>query len=236
MSQAGVIDNYSCYVRNANTVNTETSLYLEEGSGRQDLERYISNKYLQVHGAHINEYLPILAGVQAGGELAGAFGLRPGQYRPMFLEQYLDAPIEQQVASITKQPVDRCALMEIGNLAITRTGYGPLVMVLLSMSLAEAGYEWMVFTVTEQVERLMKCLGFEPHYLVSADPDRLDGDQLLWGSYYQNNPRVMVGSLKTVSEIIARDSRLSNIAVQQRENIADIASSLRDYRRLGEID
>ena len=46
----------------------------------------------------------------------------------------------------------------------------------------------------------------------------------------------MVGSLKIASDIIARDSRLSNIAVQQRENITDIASSLRDYRRLVEID
>ena len=114
--------------------------------------------------------------------------------------------------------------------------HGPLMMVMLAMSLAEAGYEWMVFTVTEQVERLMKRLGFEPQYLVSANPDRLEGDQSLWGSYYENNPRVMVGSLKTASEIIARDRRFSHIANQQRKNIMNISCSLRDYSRLVKVD
>ncbi len=236
MSQPGVINSHNCNMRDGYVSNAGISLYVEGCSGRQELERYVSRKYLQVHNAHVNEYLPILVGIHDGSELVGVFGLRPGRYRPMFLEQYLDGPIEQQVASISKQPVDRSALMEIGNLAITRKGYGPLAMVLMAMSLAEADYEWMVFTVTEQVERLMKYLGFEPHYLVSADPDRLKGDQLLWGSYYENNPRVMVGSLKTASEIIAGNSRLSNIANQQLNNITDIASALRDYRRLAKVD
>ncbi len=235
MSQLDVMDNYSCYAQDDCTSNTEISFYVDKCSGRQELERYISSKYLKIHDANVNKYLPILVGIYDKNEVTGTFGLRPGQYCQMFLEQYLDTPIEQQVASISKQPVDRGLLIEIGNLAITKTGCGPLAMVLLAMSLAAAGYEWMIFTVTEQVERLMKRLGFEPHYLVSADPGRLDGDKSLWGSYYQNNPRVMVGSLNTAAAIIAQNRYLSNIANQQQHNITAIAHALCDYRRLGSL-
>lgn len=233
MFQSGV-DNHFCLVREGDTSNTEIDLYTQGCSGRRALEHYISKKYLQVHDAHINECLPILVGIRDRAERLGAFGLRPGHYRPMFLEQYLDSPIEQQVASISKHPIDRCSLVEIGNLAVTRKGYGPLAMVVLAMSLAEAGYEWMVFTVTEQVERLMNRLGFEPHYLAGADPSRLQGDTSIWGSYYNNNPRVMVGNLRAALDIVSQSSRLSAIANEQRDNITGIASSLRDYRRLME--
>lgn len=234
MFQSGV-DNHSCLVREGDTSNTEVDLFTQECAERRALESYISSKYLQVHDAHINECLPILVGIRDQAERLGAFGLRPGHYRPMFLEQYLDTPIEQQVASISKHPIDRCSLIEIGNLAITRKGYGPLAMVVLAMSLAEAGYEWMVFTVTEQVEKLMKRLGFEPHYLASADPSRLQGEPSIWGRYYNNNPRVMVGNIGAALDTITQSSRLSALANEQRENITGIASSLRDYRRLMEV-
>jgi hypothetical protein len=233
MFQSGV-DNHSRLVREGDRSNTEVDLFTQECAGRGALEHYISKKYLQVHDAHINECLPILVGIRDKAEPLAAFGLRPGHYRPMFLEQYLDSPIEQQVASISKHPIDRCSLIEIGNMAITRKGYGPLAMVVLAMSLAEAGYEWMVFTITEQVEKLMKRLGFEPHYLAGADPSRLQGEPSIWGSYYNNNPRVMVGNIRTAVDIITQSSRLSAIANEQRDNITDIASSLRDYRRLME--
>ena len=172
-------------------LHTDIGLYGTKCAEREALERFIAEKYLQVHSARLNEYLPVLLGVRYNEELVGAVGMRPGAYRPMFLEQYLDSPIEQQVAAFSKQPVDRCSLVEIGNLAIARKGHGPLLMAMMTAVLAEAGYEWMVFTVTEQVERLIGRLGFKPHYLKGAEPDRLVGDRSLWGSYYENNPRVI---------------------------------------------
>lgn len=232
MTPSGVVDKHFYCSQKGYTPDTKLDLYLERCPGRQSLENYISSKYQQVHNAQIREYLPILAGIRGMEGFLGAFGLRPGQYRPMFLEQYLDSPVEQQIAVFSKKPVDRCTLMEIGNLAITRKGYGPIVMVIMAKALAEAGYEWMVFTVTEQVERLMKRLGFEPHDLASADPDCLAGDKSLWGSYYENNPRVMVGNLKEARQLIEDSGRLRELANQQRMNISNMANSLRDYRRL----
>lgn len=216
-----------------NIVSTSrVGLFLEGSPGRRSVENYIADKYHRVHGADLKEFLPVLVSIYQDDVPAGAFGLRPGHYRPMFLEQYLDSPIEQQVASISRRPVDRCSLMEVGNLVASRNGYGSVLLITVAMSLAEAGYEWMVFTVTEQLERMMKRLCFTPHYLASANPDRLTSDKAIWGTYYENNPKVMVGSLKEVVAIVRNNSKLQLIAQQYQSQILEIAHTLSDYRRL----
>lgn len=232
MLQAGVNRNHFRHNPYDTELQTDVGLYRAKCAERLDLERFISEKYLQVHNARLNEYLPLLFGLRHDTELVGAVGVRPGLYRPLFLEQYLDLPIEQQVAAFSNQPVDRCSLVEIGNLAIAGKGYGPLLMAMMTAVLAEAGYEWMVFTVTEQVERLIGRLGFKPHYLKGAEPDRLVEDKSLWGSYYENNPRVMVGKLETAVAVMGQNAALSEWVSRQDCHITSIACSLRDYRRL----
>jgi len=196
------------------------------------VEHFIADKYRHVHSAELQEFLPLLLGIYDKEGLVCGAGFRPGLYRPMFLEQYLDTPIEQQVAGLSRQPVDRCSLVEIGNLAITLKGYGPFVMTMMAAVLAEAGYEWTVFTVTTQVERLIRRLGFEPYYLAVANADRLVGDKSRWGSYYENSPQVMVGNLKTALDVIRQSPSLSGMIKSQQDNIDQLAQSLRDYRRL----
>ena len=207
-------------------------LLLQNNPARAQAETFIADRYRRVYNAELNEFLPIIISISQAGARAAAFGLRPGHYRPMFLEQYLDSPVEHQVAALSRQPVDRSSLIEVGNLVVSRKGYGPLLMATLAMSLAAAGYEWMVFTVTEQVERLMKRLGFYPHRLVLADPERLTAGKTSWGTYYANKPRVMIGSLAQAVTIISNSPQLCAIAQQCQDQSRDIASALADYRRL----
>ena len=232
MLQEGTNTSHSSYGLYNAELQTDVGLYGTKYGERAYLERFIAEKYLQIHNAQLNEFLPLLFGVRRNSEWIGAVGIRPGMYRPMFLEQYLDSPIEQQVAALSNQPVDRFSLVEIGNLAIARKGYGSLFMAMIAAVLAEAGYEWMVFTVTEQVERLIGRLGFKPHYLKGAEPERLVGEKSIWGSYYENNPRVMVGKLETAMTVIAQNTMLSAWVSSQGSHIANIADLLRDYRRL----
>ena len=232
MLQPSINESHSHSMGKDRLLDNDIGLYGDHCDGRGEVERFIAAKYLQVHNAELNEYLPLLLGIYNKGHLACAAGFRPGLYRPMFLEQYLDAPMEQQVATLSKQPVDRCSLVEIGNFAVASNGYGPLVMTLMAAALAEAGYEWMIFTVTEQVERLIRRLGFKPHYLASAVANRLAGDKSHWGSYYENNPRVMAGNIQTATSVIAQSAFLSEMVMRHHRGISQIARSLQDYRRL----
>lgn len=200
-----------------------------KSSERQHIERIIADKYIKIHNAQLKEYLPLLLGLRCNGNLVGAVGIRPGMYRPMFLEQYLDSPIEQQVAALSNQPVDRYTLAEIGNFAIESTGYGPLLMALTAAVLVEAGYKWMVFTATVQVERLIRRRGFNPRYLQGADPDRLSGDKSLWGSYYTNNPRVMVGRLEFSPDLVEKNAELCQWILSQYGQISGMVGAIKEY-------
>ncbi len=130
------------------------------------------------------------------------------------------------MALLTKRPVDRASLVEVGNLALTNKSSGPLLLVLLAATLARAGFEYMVFTVTEQVEALMKLLGFSPMLLCSADPERLEGDSAIWGNYYRNNPRVMIGDLRLAQEVIETSPRLRRLAQRHESDISTMAAEL----------
>ena len=58
------------------------------------------------------------------------------------------------------------------------------------------------------------------------------GDKSRWGSYYENNPSVMVGHIETAIEVIAQNPRLAEMVDVHQKDIKQVASSLGDYRRL----
>jgi len=213
---------------------SEFSLHSGCSPHRSQLETYITERYKQTHNASISSFMPILLNMTKEGKSQAALGLRPGHYRPMFLEQYLDSPIEQQISKLTKQPIDRCALIEIGNLVVSQRRAGLELFVILGKLVAEAGYEWLIFTVTGEVERLMRSLGFDPQYLVSADPARVKGGAENWGRYYDNNPRVMVHSSKKAVSIMGNSPALDAVLEDYSQEITMISSSLSDYRRLAD--
>ena len=210
----------------------EFSLLSSHCQGRRQAEAAIADCYQRVYNTSLTEFLPLILCLQDQGVPLAASGLRPGHYRPLFLEQYLEAPVEQQVAAIIRRPVNRTSLVEIGNFAVMNRGYSTLLLAVLAISLVDAGYHWAVFTATQQVERLLKRLGFEPQVLAAADPHRLQGDASLWGSYYQNRPRVMVGNLSAARELIHSSTRLRAMIAPFQGEIAEAAVSLADYRRL----
>ncbi|QUN05040.1 thermostable hemolysin [Shewanella yunxiaonensis] len=226
LPQAPLADNSSADHSLATIVPT-LKLITIANTQRQSVEQFIAAKFQQVHHAQLNSFLPWLIAIIHHGNIVGAYGLRPGQHQPLFLEQYLPSAIEQLVAENARRPVVRDSLIEIGNLALAEHAFGPMLMVTLASVLSAAGYEWMVFTATEQVQRLMQRLGFEPYCLCPADPQRLAGDSAIWGSYYRNNPRVMIGNLHRACDVMYHDRRLSKIAATYERQTSAIAAAIR---------
>ena len=198
---------------------------------RVGTEEYIAKKYLEIHDAHLTHFLPLLLSVSHNDAMMGAVGLGPGQYRPMFLEQYLDTPIEQKLAAFTNQPFDRDSVVEIGNLAVSHQGFSTILFIVMAMALREAGYQWMAFTITTQVEKIIARLGFRPTYLIDADPRYLGQHGSDWGSYYQNQPKVMFGNLDSIAEIAGGKRRLRGLIEQYQCSISDVAKTLSGFKR-----
>lgn len=162
---------------------------------RAEVERYIARRYARCHGARIDTFLPVLLAAARHGAWYAALGLRAAAAQPLFLEQYLDLPIEAVIAAARRQPVERAQVVEIGNLAVSSRCAGELLIRLLIEALRGAGFRWLVFTATRPVRALVAGMGFGLHGLATANPARLRGTADAWGRYYDVDPQVMAGDL-----------------------------------------
>lgn len=157
----------------------------------------IATVYRKAYGARLSSFMPRLLKVtgQDGGFRA-IVGIRNAVEQPLFLETYLDEPIEQAIAAKTGEPVKRDCIVEIGNLAESRPGDARLGIIASTMYLHMLGYRWVVFTAVPQLLNAFKRLGMEPVDMVAADPARLPEDQrAIWGSYYAERPMVCLGDI-----------------------------------------
>lgn len=171
----------------------------DEGSLDRDVvEDYIHARFARAYDAHVGHFMPALLGLRQHGELVAALGLRPAAEGPLFLERYLDQPVEQSLAAALRQPVPRDGIIEIGNLAADHHGASLMLFFTLGNLMRSAGYRWLVFSATPQVAAMMTKLHLATRLLAPADPARLGHEAADWGRYYQTCPQVLVGDMDSV--------------------------------------
>jgi len=169
---------------------------------RTRCEQFIGARFEQAHGAHVAHFSPYLLGVRdALDRWRAAAGYTPADGRRLFLEQYLDAPIERLLA---RYDVQRASIVEVGNLAATSAGMGRTLIPLLARHLHRLGYEWVVFTATRELRNAFARMGLAPLELAPADPARLPDGGARWGRYYANDPVVVAGRIGHALRIGAR--------------------------------
>jgi len=161
---------------------------------RSELEGYIARCYARRHQAAIEHYLLHLLVLKNGQQTYAALGLNSAHHQTLFLEAYLDKPVEQVISQQFGTPVDRARVVEIGNLAATQRAASTLLFTLLSALLDQAGYRWIVFTATPCVQALVASMGFSLQAIGEAKAERIDAADN-WGSYYEARPQVMLGCI-----------------------------------------
>jgi len=161
---------------------------------RTRVEGFIRAVYQEHYDARLSALAPTLVALRAGDQILAAAGYRSATER-LFLERYLDAPVEACLARSTLDAPGRPAIVEVGHLAAIRNGAGRLLMPLLGAHLAGAGFEWVVSTATEELRHLFRRLGLSPLVLGSADPSVLGTEAVNWGTYYDHRPHVVAGSI-----------------------------------------
>ncbi|MDC7817764.1 MULTISPECIES: thermostable hemolysin [Pseudomonas] len=164
---------------------------------RPVFETYVSQRFQQVHGATIRQFMPELFGLSdPQGALCAVAGVRLASSGPLFLERYLDAPIEELIDFAAQRPTTRQGVVEVGNLAASDTGSARLSIIAITWLLAMGGLEWVAFTGNIGLVNSFHRLGLRPLTLCAADPERLGEERHHWGSYYQSQPSVHVGSIR----------------------------------------
>jgi len=170
---------------------------LPDDPRRPVFEAFIQQRFRLAHGADIRHFMPQLFGVsQADGELCAVAGVRLARSEALFLEHYLDHPIEALVCAAAGQPVERRAIAEVGNLAASDNGSARLSIIAITWLLAMGGLEWVAFTGNAGLVNSFHRLGLKPVTLCAADPQRLGDERLNWGRYYESQPWVHVGNIR----------------------------------------
>lgn len=170
---------------------------VDAGSGeRAELEAFVGDAFVRKHDATVTSFMPTLLSFRdPAGALRGAVGLRGAGDRSLYLEQYLDQPVERAIASAMGRPVRRQQVVEVGNLAGANCRTAVRMVALLPAYLLARDYQWIVFTATSAVREILLGFGAPLVELARAESTRvaLGSDQ--WGKYYETDPRVFAGFL-----------------------------------------
>ncbi|MGV8918132.1 MAG: thermostable hemolysin [Pseudomonas sp.] len=165
---------------------------------RNDFETFIQQQFRKAHNADVRHFMPELFGLKDGtGALCAVAGVRPATTEALFLEHYLDQPIEHIVEATAGRPVDRQGIVEVGNLAASNVGSARLSIITITWLLAMGGLEWVAFTGNAGLVNSFNRLGLRPVTLCPADPLRLGDDRHVWGTYYDTQPSVHVGDIRS---------------------------------------
>ena len=166
------------------------SILLAADKDRLEVENFIKDVYANAFGAKIDVHYPVLMSVRdEDGRILAATGFRPARDSALFLEQYLDAPIETVLAT------PRAQIVEIGNLASIGGGASLFLFAALAAYLHHNQYTQAVVTSTAYLERRFKLIGLKPQRHSKADPALLLSDGEDWGSYYDTQPHVISGAI-----------------------------------------
>jgi hypothetical protein len=131
----------------------------------------------------------------ARGELRGVIGLRSAEPKRLYLEQYLEQPVEAAIAAATGNLVQRHEVVEVGNLAGANCRAAMRMVAELPSYLLARDYRWIVFTATSAVRGILQGFGAPLVELARADGGRVAGGEDRWGRYYESDPRVLAGYL-----------------------------------------
>lgn len=140
--------------------------------------------------------MPMLLALQGrGGRVCGVTGYRQAGIEDLFLERYLDQPVQHAISAASGVHVNREQVVEVGNLASLSCRAAVHLVALLPQHLFQQGRRWVVFTATQGVRHILQRFRAPLYELAPARAEcvsDLDDD---WGSYYRTDPRVMAGYL-----------------------------------------
>jgi len=183
------------------TLNTRLAQVFDlrehQNGERGEIESFICQCFAAAHGARISQFMPRLLSLRAKrGDLIAAFGLRSAADSHLFLETYLNRPIEAVLQARLGEKVRREEIIEVGNLSALYPGAARWLMVALTAMLHDEGYKWVTFTGTAALRNGFSRLNLRPVELGAATLQHLSpSDRADWGRYYDHTPMVMAGDI-----------------------------------------
>lgn len=178
---------------------------------RRETEDFIRGIFANRYSARVSSFAPDLMLLEQSERIAAAAGWRSAANGPLFLETYLEETVESHIARMAAHPVARKQIAEVGNLAAATPGGGARMILALAEHLDRLGFEWVVFTATQELIGIFAKLGLPPLALAAADPARLGAAARDWGSYYDSRPVVVAGRIRLALDRLNRQQEPTHV-------------------------
>lgn len=177
------------YQVNEITAHTVT----KDASCRREVEAFIHAVFKVSYGANVTEFMPTLVALRdENGVLMAAFGMRSAAEERLFLEQYIDTPIEHLLTESLGRNITRDQITCIGNLAVSNPRNASVLIAHIIQHSLDIGIEWCVATAHHSLQNGLVKSGRDVYPLYIADKARLPANQqTVWGSYYDTLPQVV---------------------------------------------
>ena len=162
--------------------------------GYRCVQEAVRDNYLKHYGATPEPKPDLFVCLtQADGAAPGfaCLGITYGDSGTLFSEQYLDESLD------TSYAIGRARIAEIGAFASFQSGSGAGRYLLNTVlkTLALHNYGLVVLTATEQVRQILGQIDVSLDDLGQADHSRVKDQQVNWGTYYSQAPRVVASRL-----------------------------------------
>jgi len=203
--------------------------------GRIEAEILIHKRYREIYNADVHHYMPHLMQVFAeDGTTVAVVGYRNAARHTLFLERYLDGPVEEMLSTILDKQILRNEVVEVGNLGDIHPGGARTAIMAMTNYLHQAGFRWVVFTGVPRLYNAFQRLGLKPVRLNAVDPGRLsEQERQEWGDYYDASPCIMMGDIGEGYASLDFDRQVLNISWDKvGHGIMNIATSLLTWERI----
>lgn len=174
---------------------TQYSVHFSDrkAADRAEIERFIADVFFQACNARVKFFLPVLMSLRdLNGNLIAACGIRNAGAERLYLENYMDQPVEQLLSEKAGLTVLRSDIVEIGNYSVAELGLSRTLTSAIFHQLHATSKQWAVFTAVQLVQNALIRQNIFPKVLCDADINHLPPeDRADWGDYYAQNPKVM---------------------------------------------
>lgn len=166
---------------------------------RANAEAFIAQRFDQVHEAQVSRFMPLLLVLHDGQQrIRSAIGVRDASQEPLYLEHYLDEPVDRAIA-LKQRPSftfpQRRDIVEVGNLASIDRHATRELFRLLALFMIRHRFRWIVFTGCASLRRSFEKMRLPLLTLGRANQAQLPANQQSWGRYYEDDPLVMAGEV-----------------------------------------
>ncbi len=162
---------------------------------RMVLEARIRSGFGTHFRACVAEYMPRFAYYQHLHGGTGVIGMRDASEESLYLESYLDSPVDEVIQRAADCAVSRAQIVEVGQFVVDDRGIVQDFFEDLVPFLASQGFEWVCFTGTDRIRAVLNRVGFSGLPVAAANQELVRNKPDRWGTYYEHDPVVIIGKL-----------------------------------------